>query len=917
MTLTEYKRKRNFKQTPEPKGGKPRAGKDAQFVVQKHAASRLHYDFRLELDGTLRSWAVPKGPNLDPAVKALAVQVEDHPLDYASFEGVIPQGEYGGGTVMVWDRGPWRPTGDARTGLKKGKLTFQLFGEKLRGEWTLVRMHGKAAEDGKNWLLIKHQDEESRAGRKAEIVKTATKSVLSGREMDGIAGDADRVWTKNGEAKKTRGRSGQSGGSKVARAKSNALSTKRRASSSSVKKSEKASKKKSKAVAQHLDGTALSALPGARRAAMPQSFSPQLATLSSKMPPGDNWIHELKFDGYRILAFVESGRVKLVSRNNKDWTHRFGSVVSGLKGLPLERAILDGEMVALDEQGKSSFQRLQNNMRQGIAADLVYYAFDAPYLENYDLTATPLVDRKAQLARLLQPDGRSNNGVLRYSDHIQGYGDEVWQQACRAAMEGVVSKRADSRYIQARTRDWLKVKCLQRQEFVIGGYTKPSGSRVGFGALLLGYYADGELRFCGRVGTGFTNESLDELLTKMKAIRSERPAFVNPPRGAAARDVTWLDPRLVAEVEFTEWTDDDVLRHPSFQGLREDKPAKKVVRELPAQEVNGNMPNKKPRRTKTRSGSSTDGTRSTKPQERVDKAEPDIAGVYITHPERVLYPEQGITKRDLAQYYEQVADWILPHMVDRPLTLVRCPGGRAGQCFYQKHIAGARPVGVRGVMIKEKEKREEYVVIDDLSGLVSLVQMGVLEIHPWPARADKVERPDRLVVDFDPGEGVEWKEVVRAAREARARLESLGLKSFVRTTGGKGLHVVVPFARRIDWESFKAFAKSFADAMVRSEPNRYIATMSKAKRRGKIFVDYLRNQRGATAIANYSTRSRPGAPVATPLAWDELSARMQATSFDVFSVPKRLARMSADPWDGFLSLQQSITSAMRKSLDAS
>ena len=881
MSLREYKRKRDFHKTPEPAGMVAKNVPGRQFVIQKHAASRLHYDFRLELDGTLKSWAVPKGPSLDPSVKSLAVQVEDHPLDYATFEGVIPQGEYGGGTVMVWDHGSWEPEVDPVQGLNQGKLKFTLHGEKLHGSWALVRMSGKAGDDGKNWLLIKHRDDEARAGAKADILKREPRSVVSGREMDEIASDADRVWSSN------RNGSHKASGAAKSKTKAKAVPRKTSANGKVIKRSA-------------ITARDLAKVPGAKRADQPAKFKPQLATLASSVPEGENWLHELKFDGYRALAFIENGKVRLVSRNDNDWTKRFRSVSDALKKLRIKKAVLDGEVVSLDAQGISNFQQLQNLLKRGDDDSLVYYLFDVPYLHGYDLTQTPLVDRKEVLAHLILSANPGNEGTLRYSDHIQGHGESVLQHACRSAMEGVIAKRADSTYQQSRSSSWLKIKCLKQQEFVIGGYTKPEGSRVGFGALLLGYYDNGELQYAGRVGTGFTTQSLRQLSSDLKKRLVDTSPFKNPPTGSERSGVTWVKPELVGEVEFIEWTTDGRLRHPSFQGLREDKRPEDVMRE-------------KPKSTKALE-SAARKTKSPRGAAKSDEVVV-IAGVRLTNSDRVLYPENGFTKKDVAQYYERIADWILPYVVNRPLTLVRRPGGHAGECFYQKHLTGAMPDAVDGVMIKEKGKAEEYVMIRDLAGLVSLVQMGVLEMHPWPARNDNVERPDYLVFDLDPGEGVTWKDVVQGAKDVRQRLEDVGMTTFLRTSGGKGLHVVVPIARRNSWDVVKEFAKSVADKMASDEPERYIATMSKAKRRGKVYVDYLRNQRGATAIASYSTRARAGAPVATPLAWDELERLKQANGFNIENLPARLQKLKRDPWAEFFSTRQSLTREVRAAFE--
>lgn len=872
MSLKEYKRKRDFKKTPEPAGGKTKPAPGLCYVIQKHAASRLHYDFRLEHNGTLKSWAVPKGPSLDPSVKSLAVQVEDHPLEYATFEGVIPQGEYGGGTVMVWDHGTWKPEVDPDEGLKTGKLKFTLYGEKLHGSWALVRMGGRAGEGGKNWLLIKHRDDAAKPAARVDILKREPRSVVTDRDLDEIARDADAVWSTNGKA------------SHNGKKKSTAPTK-----STKIKTVDRPVKKKRNRSTPN-GAKNLAKLPGARRGPPPKIFKPQLATLATRVPEGDDWLYELKFDGYRILAHID-GRKKpcLISRNDKDWTTRFQVIADALAELPIKSAILDGEVVSLDSKGLSNFQQLQNSLKTGDVRSLVYYVFDVPYLEGYDLTDVPLIARKKVLASQLLSANPDNDGTIRYSDHIQGQGASVLQHACRSEMEGIVAKRADGAYQQYRSPSWLKLKCTKQQEFVIAGYSQPEGSRVGFGALLLGYYDGRDLQYAGRVGTGFTTQSLKQIVTQLKKRRIDKPPFSNPPTGSERRGVTWVKPELVGEVAFTEWTSDGRLRHPSFQGLREDKPAKQVIREMPKSPVKNSA------------------SRTT-----AKGSEVTVAGVRLTHPERVLYPEDKFTKRDLAEYYERIADWILPYIVNRPLTLVRCPAGYTGQCFFQKHLTGSLPDAIRGVMVDVKGKKEEYVAIDDLAGLVALVQMGVLELHPWPAREDNLDSPDQLVFDLDPGEGTEWKDVVDGAREVRERLESAGLTTFLRTSGGKGLHVVVPLSRRNTWEEFKEFAKSVADAMTRDAPDRYIATMSKAKRHGKLFIDYLRNQRGATAIASYSTRRRRGAPVATPLAWDELTARTKPDMYNIANLPKRLSKLRKDPWAGFFSIRQSITRRVRK-----
>jgi bifunctional non-homologous end joining protein LigD len=887
MSLREYKRKRNFRHTPEPKGnGAATPGR--QFVVQKHAASRLHYDFRLELGGTLKSWAVPKGPSLDPAVKSLAVHVEDHPIEYGSFEGVIPEGEYGGGTVMVWDRGTWEPEEDAANGYRKGKLKFKLHGEKLHGSWALVRMGGKAGGDGKNWLLIKHDDQAARPGDDHKFLTKKAKSVLTNREMNEIAADADRVWSSNSK----------NGAAASAATTKRATATKKKGGRSSTTTN---MRRKTTSISPR----EVARLTGARRAPQPGAFKPQLAVLVADVPKGDEWLHELKFDGYRMLAFLEKGKVRLVTRNGNDWTKKFPTLAAELASLPTKTAILDGEVVSLTEEGLSNFQQLQNLVKRGNDDRIVYYLFDLPHCLGYNLTKTPLVERKELLARVVRAAFPNNDGRIRYSDHIAGQGQSVFAHACRLAMEGVVSKRAESGYSQSRMPTWQKTKCLKRQEFVIGGYTKPTGSRVGFGALLLGHYDDeGRLTYNGRVGTGFTNDTLKELSAQLRQRKVDEPPFDSPLSTAERRGVTWVRPELVGEVEFSEWTEDGQLRHPSFQGLREDKDPKLVVREEPGKPMPDSNPSSKSKKRKAVAKQQV--SRRTKSAAAEASGEVRIAGVTISHPDRMLYPEQGLTKRDLAAYYETVGDWILPHLSGRPLTLVRCPAGPGGQCFYQKHLTESLPDAVQGVTVPEKGKRSRYVMVNDLVGLISLVQIGVLEFHPWPATDKNLEAPDRIIFDLDPGPGVPWAAVIDTAREVRAELDGRKLRSFIRTSGGKGLHVVVPIEPKHTWDEVKEFSREIAVGLANRDPKRYVATTTKSKRRGKVFIDFFRNSRGATAVASYSTRARSGAPVSMPLRWEELGKTKSADQFTVVDTPRRLARRKKDPWDSFFKVRQNI-----------
>ena len=801
MPLDAYRKKRDFRRTPEPPGARgERTAHGLRFVVQKHAARRLHYDFRLELDGVLKSWAVPKGPSLDPAEKRLAVHVEDHPLAYGGFEGVIPPGEYGAGTVVLWDRGHWVPSADPREGFRKGKLKFTLVGEKLRGGWTLARMGGRGGEGGKNWLLLKERDAAARLLADGDILDERPESV---------AGDTN--------------------------------------------------------------------LDDAPRATLPRRLAPELATLASEAPVGPEWLHELKYDGYRALCRIEHGMARLFSRSGKEWTREMASVANAAAALPTDAAWLDGEIVVLEPDGRSSFQALQHALSTGRDDALVYLVFDAPFLDGRDLRRLPLVARKQALAALLAR-GRVADGVVRYADHVSGDGAAFFRAAGRAGAEGIVSKRRRAPYESRRTSAWRKVRCQKRQELVVGGFTNPTGSRVGLGALLLGVHDGAGLRYVGRVGTGFDDRTLRALRARLEALEIPASPFVagsvRPPR-----ESRFVRPELVAEVAFTEWTADGQLRHPTFQGLRDDKPAHEVVREQPVA---------LPRRDETSS----------------------VAGVRLTHPERVFWPELGVTKLELARYYETVAPWMVPQVEGRPLSLLRAPAGHTGERFFHKHVGTGWPAVLRRVPVQDGGKTVTYVTVTDAAGLVALAQMGVLEIHPWGSRYDRIEVPDRVIFDLDPGPDLPWRRLVEAAAHTRVFLHDLGLTSFVKTTGGKGVHVVVPIVRRGAWAEVKTFAEDVAKALARRDPTLFTASMAKVARVGKVYVDYVRNARGQTAVAAYSTRARPGAPVSTPLGWDELLAEGRADRWTVRTLPRRLAAMKRDPWAECASTRQGLTKRM-------
>ena len=914
MALERYREKRDFKVTPEPRGRvAPDPHRGLSFVIQKHAASHLHYDFRLELNGVLLSWAVPKGPSLDPADKRLAMHVEDHPIEYGSFEGIIPAKQYGGGTVLLWDRGTWIPKGDPVAGYAKGHLKFELDGEKLKGGWTLVKTHGSkygGKSGDKAWLLIKENDSFAQRGAEARIVDDAPESVLSGRSLEDIAEQREHVWHSNKSV--------------AANVRAGAVN-----------------KAKSSPVKSRKNAGGVSAIVGARVAKLSASLSPMLATLVDAIPTSDEWLHEIKFDGYRMLFRIDKGKVTVFSRNGKEWTAALNRIAEAVGKLGLESAWLDGEVTIVDERGRTSFQALQNALSDPKGERLVYFVFDLLYLDGFDLQGVPLRDRK-RLLRTLIP---KTAGQVRFSVDVPGSGAEFFKQACALGLEGAVSKRADSTYRGGtRTRDWVKVKCAQRQEMVIGGFTDPQGSRSGFGALLLGVYEPGgKLRYSGKVGTGFNDKILTSLRHKLDSLSQSSSPFVNPPRGFEAKGVHWVKPQLVAEIAFTEWTQDGTLRHPSFQGLREDKNAAEVVRERPVHETGTTPANAvrepakeatKPKETikpKETTGSKATATkplkRATKPSraplpntvggdfaktKSATATSDTIAGVKLSHPEKLLYPEAELAKQDLARYYESIGEWILPHVTDRPLSLVRCPNGWSGECFYQKHESKSVNPAVTRIVVPEGGGKATYMAANSVSALVALTQWGVLELHPWGSRKPRLDRPDRLIFDFDPDDAVSWDELVSAVGVLRTLLSDLGLTGFLKTTGGKGLHVVLPIRATLDWDQAKGFTKAVADLMARTFPDRFLAVMSKSRRKGKIFIDYLRNASGATAIAPYSLRARANAPVATPIGWDELSKDVRFDHFNLRTVPTRLSALKSDPWADFLELRQSISKAMFK-----
>lgn len=839
--LDLYRSKRDFSRTREPKGASKRRSKAAQaggaFVIHKHAARRLHYDLRLEHDGVLWSWAVTRGPSLDPGEKRLAVHVEDHPLEYGAFEGTIPAGEYGAGSVVVWDEGKWIPESDPVRGMEKGHLAFTLEGHKLGGRWHLVRLKPRRGEKRDNWLLIKVDDEFARDDE--DILEAAPDSVKSGRSVEEVGEDpGGDVWSIDEKPAKSRK-------PKAARAKSAKAKPARRSAKT--------------------EGEPL-----------PRFVEPCLATLQDKPPAGDAWLHEVKFDGYRLQARVSAGKVRLLTRTGLDWTERFGNrIADALIALSCETALIDGEVVALGENGISSFSALQAALSEGKTANLVFFAFDLLHLDGEDLQGEPLLARKERLEELLK--AAEPDSSLRYSEHFIEPGQTMLRHACRMGLEGVISKRAEAPYRSGRGRDWIKSKCTQRQEFVIAGYVPSKASRNQLGSLVLGYHEGDELKPAGRVGTGFTRSSAAALKKRLDAIAAKASPF----RGDAGRErgILWARPELVAEIAFGSWTASKTLRHSSFLGLREDKPAEEVIEERPV-------------RTETKQVQRAAKIRR--------KAGPETT-VTLSNPDKPLWPDIGFTKQDLLDYYAGVWERMARFVVERPLSLLRAPDGVGGQVFFQKH-AGA---GLHKSVSRMKDKDgEELLFIRDFDGLAALVQLGTVEIHLWGARIDAIETPDQVIFDLDPDPGVPIERVREAALTVRQRLEELGFENFLKTSGGKGFHVVLPLKPRADWDEVKGFARDFAKAMEQAEPKLYTATLSKKARKGRIFIDYLRNGRGSTAIAPFSTRARPSAAVAMPVAWELLEKDLAPDAFKAPEVMKN--GPPDDAWAAFFKPKRAL-----------
>ena len=863
--LRSYRDKRDFTRTAEPKA-EPGSGEGWQFVVQKHDARRLHFDLRVELDGVLVSWAVTRGPSLVPGEKRLAVHTEDHPMKYLDFEGVIPKGEYGGGTMIVWDRGVWTPEGDAREALKKGRLTFQLDGARLKGRWHIVRMRARPKETKGQWLLIKAEDEFALEAGEAELVDTEMTSLRSGMTNDEL------------------GEQGTVRDDHKARV--------------AVKKTRK---------------TALpdaSKIAGTKKGILPVFVPPSLATLATHAPSGDRWVHEIKYDGYRMQVRIDGKDVQLLTRKSLDWTDRFPTIAAALKGLKLGSALIDGEIVVEETTGVSSFSYLQGDLKDGRHDRMLYYAFDLLYLEGLDLMKAPLLERKATLQRVLT--GLPKDSVLRYSEHIETDGATMLEHACRLGLEGVISKRTDEPYRSGRGEGWLKSKCVLRQEFVVLGYSPSEATKGAVGSLLLGYYDNGKLFYAGRAGTGLTSSEARRLRNELEKITARKHVFANRMPVGADRSVRWAEPKLVAEIEYRGWSRDGVLRQAAYKGIREDKDPKEIVREKEVSVPNVARASTQAEignRTMAKQAAEKKGNRKTGAKKRVAKPAQNLgstnefAGVHLTNPDRVLWDDQGVTKQALAEFYIDIADWVMPHLEDRVLSLVRCPSGVMKHCFYAKHAWAGLDDAVTKVDVGEGEP---MLAIHDLRGLISLVQSGVLEIHPWGSKVKHLERPDLIIIDLDPGEGLGYAEVIEGAHEVRERFKAMKLESFIKTSGGKGLHIVVPFKPELDWDTVKAFTKQLAEDMASDSPTKYVANMAKKLRKGRIFVDYLRNGRGQTAVAAYSTRARAGATVSVPIDWKELSENLRPDHFNIGNLRARLAHLKRDPWRDFFTTKQRL-----------
>ena len=866
--LDDYNRMRDFSATSEPaakRAGKRKAKDQAlQFCIQKHDASRLHYDFRLELDGALKSWAVPKGPSLDPKVKRLAVHVEDHPIDYATFEGSIPEGHYGAGDVIVWDRGVWVPQEDPAKAYAKGKLKFELQGEKLSGLWNLVRTHMPGKQE--QWFLIKHQDSAARPESDYDVVAAAPDSVLSDRTIL----------------------------PKVAKAK---------AKTKAVAKPKPVNKPASKVASKGRSAK----LTGAHKAKLPELIKPELATLVEKAPDGE-WSYEIKFDGYRIMARIDHGEVRLFTRNGHDWTHKLPAQAKALADLGLESAWLDGEMVVTNEQGVPDFQALQNAFEEGNSGNILYYLFDMPYLNGVDLREVPVEERRVALATVLRTHA---DPLLRFSDSFGEAPDALLTSACQMQMEGLIGKRLGSPYVSRRSGDWIKLKCKHRQEFVVVGYTDPKGSRSAFGALLLGLHDrdSGQLRYAGKVGTGFNETTLKSIYAQLLPLKAKKASVANPPSGFDAKGVHWLKPVLLAEIAFAEMTKDGSVRHAVFHGLRDDKSAKNITEERPAvvEKSAASAPVARKPASKKPAGNKAAAEQAGPAPSQAGLA---AGKVRITHPERVIDASSGTTKMQLAEYYARVAEFILPELKDRPVALVRAPDGIAGELFFQKN---AEHLAIPGIAILDKDiTGQPVMMINNAEALIGAVQMSTVELHTWNATSDKLDKPDRFILDLDPDPALPWKSMVEATHLTLSVLDELGLKAFLKTSGGKGIHVVVPLTRKLGWDEVKEFSHAIVSHMAKLLPERFSAVSGPKNRVGRIFIDYLRNGLGATTICAYAVRSREGLPVSVPIFREEVGELKGGNQWNVHNVHERLAEVGHEPWADMKKTRQTITADMRR-----
>ncbi len=819
--LAEYNQKRNLEKTGEPEGKTEKPEECLKFVVQHHIARRDHFDFRLEWEGALLSWAVPKGPSYDPRDKRLAVQVEDHPLEYRNFEGLIPKGEYGGGPVMLWDEGCWEPQADVDKGLREGSLKFILKGRRLKGKWALIRMKAKAGEAANNWLLLKEKDDYAQT---AAGISGFTTSIRSGRNMAEIEEGAAEKITRNPFSK----------------------------------------------------------------------VDVQLAKLVNTVPEGEDWLYELKYDGYRILAYLEGSNAQLLTRNGNDQTNRFQVIACSLSAWAAGRAmVLDGEMVITDAEGRTDFQALQNYLRDPEGKNLTYIIFDLLALDGADLRGRPLLERKETLEALMK-DSPEN---LYYSRHIRGDGKESFLAACKANLEGVVGKKTDSVYSGTRNGDWIKLKCKTRQEFVLGGYTLSDKKTSGISSLLLGVYEGKQLIYAGRAGTGLTERGMKTLEEKFKSIKREAAPFQQAPGPKKNEIITWLEPELVAEIEFAGWTEDQLLRQASFKGLRTDKDPRDIKKENADDEAQSDE------KTDENPQEEQSPAKDWKRPMKVNSESIIIDGIKITNPDKVIFDEPVITKADVVRYYAKAAERMLPYVEHRLLSIVRCPKGIAQSCFYKKHPGPDNKEIVTMPVLNSRGEKKDYFYIENAAGLLFEAQMGTLEFHTWGSRVDDIEKPDIMVFDLDPDEGMDLEKVRQGVKDIKSLLDRLPLDAFLKTSGGKGYHVVVPFQPSVAWETFHDFARRIAEAMEQQWPDRYTSNVRKNKRANKIFIDWIRNGRGATSIAPYSLRARKGDRVSMPITWQELDSVAPAS----VSMEDALRRIGGnDPWQDFFQTRQQL-----------